>query len=72
MDHEIVRLKCLEMARAEGLTGDAMVERAEYLFAVSRYGKVEADRMRDDAKRDAAEVARIKSEPAFDDYSERK
>lgn len=46
-----MRLKCLEMARAEGLTGHAMVDRAGDLFLFARYGKAEADRLIAEKKR---------------------
>lgn len=51
MDHEEIRMKCLEMARAEGLTGHAVVDRANDLYLYARYGKDEADRLIAEKKR---------------------
>lgn len=84
MDHETMRLECLKLAQAEGLTGDAMSARADYLFQCTRYGKAEADRLRTEAAADArwrerqppgdpdrieTDLATIHRHPPFKDYT---
>lgn len=76
MDDEAMRMKCLEMARAEGLTGHAMVDRANDLFLFARYGKEEADRLIAEKKRrETSPKARIvgrdaKFEPEYKQLSD--
>jgi hypothetical protein len=63
MDHEEMRLECLKMAQAEGLTGDAMTARGDYLYKVARYGKDEADRLLNERELFAEAMAREPADP---------
>lgn len=65
MDHEDMRLRTLEIARAENLTGDALTDRARLLYEIARYGEDEARRLlkerdldRDRGQRRARPIAR--------------
>ena len=67
MDHETLRLEAMKLAAAEGLHGEDLDVRADYLFTALRYGKAEADRIRTEAifaKRRAVDRP-------FDDYLKR-
>jgi hypothetical protein len=46
MDHELLRLRCLEVAQGEGLKGPEMIKRAQELFEFLRYGQDDATEAR--------------------------
>lgn len=76
MDHETMRLECMKMAQAEGLTGKALDDRAHYLFMCARYGREEADRLMKPTPAASAPKANVVGrdgdlDKPFKDYLER-
>ena len=68
MDYESMRLKCLEMATAQGLKGDEAIRAAEKMMKFAREGSLIEKAYGPGSDRIETPMAAIHREPPFKDY----